>query len=94
MKAPRKDTPVESLEYLGDYQRLRIRLYTDGVARLCFRAVHWGSIHTNCHPNQWKWVGDYTPEEARHVANLFRRNIDELASLKGMKVPQRKGVRQ
>jgi hypothetical protein len=25
---------------------------------------------------------------------LFRRNIDELASLKKMKVPQRKGVRQ
>ena len=80
MKAPNKPK-CKSVEYLGKHERFRIRLYDDGSARLCFRAIHWGSIRTVGKVNGWQFVGDFKPEVARHIAGVFVSNIDRLANL-------------
>jgi hypothetical protein len=37
--------------------------------------------------NAWKFVGDFTPEVARHIAGVFGGTVDTLADLRGVKVP-------
>jgi hypothetical protein len=80
VKRPNKPK-CESVEYVGKHERFRIRLYDDGSARLCFRAVHWGSIRTVGKVNGWRFVGDFSPEMARHITGIFVGNIDRLANL-------------
>jgi hypothetical protein len=84
MHAMSKRKAPDSVEYVGRHRRFRIAIYDDGVARLCFRRIHWNSMRTVHHVNGWKWVGDFTPEIARHIANTLVENIDKLADIRGV----------
>jgi hypothetical protein len=87
MIAIRKSKAPKSVEYHGRHRRLRIAIYEDDTARLCYRRLHWGSIHTVKNVNAWKFVADLTIEQARHIAAVFGGTIDTLADLRGVKVP-------
>ena len=87
MNAINKRKAPNSTEYVGKHRRLRIAIYEDGTARLCYRRIHWGSIHTVKNVNAWKFVVDCTPEEARHIASVFMSTVDSLADAKGVRVP-------
>jgi hypothetical protein len=87
MNAISKRKAPKSTEYVGKHRRLRIAIYEDDTARLCYRRIHWGSIHTVKNVNAWKFVGDFTIEEARHIAAVFGGTVDTLADLRGLKVP-------
>jgi hypothetical protein len=82
-----KRRAADTVEYIGDYQRFRIAIYDDGVARLCFRAIHFGSMRCVDKVNCWRWLGDHTPEVARRIANVMVANIDKLAELRGVPLP-------
>jgi hypothetical protein len=87
MNAISKRKAPKSVEYHGRHKRLRIAIYEDDTARLCYRRIHWGSIHTVKNVNAWKFVGDFTIEEARHIASVFTSTVDSLADAKGVRVP-------
>jgi hypothetical protein len=87
MHAISKRKAPKSVEYHGRHKRLRIAIYDDDTARLCYRRIHWGSIHTVKNVNAWKFVGDFTPEVARHIAAVFGGTVDTLADLRGVRVP-------
>ena len=87
MNAISKRKAPKSVEYHGRHKRLRIAIYEDDTARLCYRRIHWGSIHTVRNVNAWKFVGDFTLEEARHIASVFTSTVDSLADAKGVRVP-------
>ena len=87
MNAISKRKAPQSVEYHGRHKRLRIAIYEDDTARLCYRRIHWGSIHTVKNVNAWKFVGDFTIEEARHIASVFTSTVDSLADAKGVRVP-------
>ena len=87
MHAISKRKAPKSVEYHGRHKRLRIAIYEDDTARLCYRRIHWGSIHTVKNVNAWKFVGDFTIEEARHIASVFTSTVDSLADAKGVRVP-------
>ena len=87
MNAISKRKAPKSVEYHGRHKRLRIAIYEDDTARLCYRRIHWGSIHTVKNVNAWKFVGDFTPEVARHIAAVIVGTVDTLADLRGLKVP-------
>jgi hypothetical protein len=87
MNAISKRKAPKSVEYHGRHKRLRIAIYDDDTARLCYRRIHWGSIHTVKNVNAWKFVGDFTIEEARHIASVFTSTVDSLADAKGVRVP-------
>jgi hypothetical protein len=87
MNAISKRKAPKSVEYHGRHKRLRIAIYEDDTARLCYRRIHWGSIHTVRNVNAWKFVGDFTLEEARHIAGVFASTVDSLADAKGVRVP-------
>lgn len=78
---------AKSIEYHGNHQRLRIAIYADGVARLCYKPLLWRSIHHAETKNVWRWVGDFTPDVARHIATVFHGVIDAHADDRGMKRP-------
>jgi hypothetical protein len=87
MNAISKRKAPKSVEYHGRHKRLRIAIYENDTARLCYRRIHWGSIHTVKNVNAWKFVGDFTIEEARHIASVFTSTVDSLADAKGVRVP-------
>jgi hypothetical protein len=87
MNAISKRKAPKSVEYHGRHKRLRIAIYEDDTARLCYRRIHWGSIHTVKNVNAWKFVVDCTIEEARHIASVFTSTVDSLADAKGVRVP-------
>jgi hypothetical protein len=77
----------ESVEFFGTHQRLRIGIYSDGTARLCYKPLLWRKIHGGRNTNAWRFVGDFTPEQARHIAKLFFHVVDFHSDAKNMRAP-------
>jgi hypothetical protein len=82
-----KHKAPKSVEYHGRFKRLRIAIYDDDTARLCYRRIHFGSLYTVANVNAWKFVGDFTIEQARHIASVFSGTVDTLAHVRGVKQP-------
>jgi len=87
MHAISKRKAPKSVEYHGRFRRLRIAIYDDDTARLCYRRIHFGSLYTVKNVNAWRFVGDFTIEQARHIASVFGGTVDKLAELRGVKQP-------
>jgi len=87
MNAISKRKAAKCVEYHGRYKRLRIAIYDDDTARLCYRRIHFGSLYTVKNVNAWKFVGDFTPQVARHIAAVFGGTVDALADLRGVPLP-------
>ena len=87
MNAVSKRKKPQSVEYHGKHKRLRIAIYDDGVARLCYKPLLWRSINGASNSNAWRYVGDFSPEQARHIAMLFKGPVDWHSDHRGMRAP-------
>lgn len=78
MKAKPKRQKCERTYYVGDSQRLRIHVYSDGMARLHYRPMRLRSLWTG-DKTSWQYVGEFPLEQAQHIAGTFVDTVERLA---------------
>jgi hypothetical protein len=68
----RRTPPVRETKFLDN--RIRVREYADGVARVCYRPAILRRIRHNS--NAWQFIGDFSLDQAMQIVAVFWGTIE------------------